>query len=466
MSFRTFLCWFWMMVGGVAMAQSKMVIVDSIMVSGNKRTHESIVLREMNIAKGDTIPFEKLDEYLQRNSELLLNTGLFNSAKLNVKNWGDNNQLDLSVELEETWYIFPLPILELADRNFNVWWSEQNRALNRINLGAHFYHTNFTGRRDYFKVLAQFGYTRKYEIKYRYPYLNKAKTLGFEAVVNFKQQRELQYNTINNKQQFYKDPDKFLYERAAAAVGLLHRPKIRTEHFYIASYLQNRVDDYVISDLNPNFFKQGTSLQRYFSLEYRFKYDTRDLRPYPTDGRYFTFEAVKNGLGIFDDLNNLSATVSYSHYFPLSEKWSTGHNLRVRGALIRKPQPFFNSQALGFGSSFVRGYEFYVIDGIDFFLSRNTVNYRLLNKNFNLGKYMLIKQFRKMPFRLYLTGFGDVGYANNPAFRSSNPISNRPLLGYGVGLNMVLYVDKVFIMEYSFNGENESGFFIRTQMGF
>ena len=456
------------------LGQNGNVIIDEIFIEGNKRTLDRIILRELDIKSGDTISLEVLTEELERNSLLLMNTSLFSKAQINIKNWKEDYKIDLTVELIEAWYIYPLPLFELADRNFNVWWSEFNRDLSRVNYGMHFYHSNFTGRRDYFKIHAQFGYTRKYEIRYTFPYLNKKQTLGLDFVSNYKEQKEIQINTFNNRQVFRRDDDKAIYNRYETELALTYRPKIKTRHTFSSWFSRHRIDETFISDKpevpdsleNPNFFQTDENFQRYIGLRYRFTRDTRDIRPYATKGSYFEFEAIKEGVGVFNDLNTLRTTISFSQYFPWSEKWSSGHNLRSRNALIRSKQPFFNSRGLGFGSSFVRGYEFYVIDGIDFFLSRNTLSYELFNKEFDMGKSMPLKAFRAVPLKIYLTTFGDVGYANNPSFADNNPFSNKPLFGYGVGLNLVLYYDKVFIFEYSFNGEQESGLFLRTQLGF
>ena len=456
------------------LGQNGNVVVDQILIEGNKRTLDRIILRELDVKSGDTISLEVLTDELERNSLLLMNTSLFSKAKINIKNWKEDYKVDLTVELVEAWYIYPLPLFELADRNFNVWWSEFNRDLSRVNYGMHFYHSNFTGRRDYFKIHAQFGYTRKYEIRYTFPYLNKKQTLGLDFVSNYKEQKEIQINTFNNKQVFRRNDDKAIYNRYETELALTYRPKIKTRHTFSSWFSRHRIDETFISDKpevpdsleNANFFQTDENFQRYIGLRYRFTRDSRDIRPYATKGSYFEFEVIKEGIGAFNDLNTLRTTISFSKYFPWSEKWSSGHNLRSRNALIRSKQPFFNSRGLGFGSSFVRGYEFYVIDGIDFFLSRNTLSYELFNKEFNWGKSMPLKAFRTVPLKIYLTAFGDVGYANNPSFADNNPFSNKPLYGYGVGLNLVLYYDKVFIFEYSFNGEQESGLFLRTQLGF
>ena len=78
-------------------------------------------------------------------------------------------EIGLSLEVKESWYIYPAPIFELADRSFNVWWKEMNCDFDRVNYGIRIDHLNLTGRKDKFKIKFQQGYTRKYELEYNFP---------------------------------------------------------------------------------------------------------------------------------------------------------------------------------------------------------------------------------------------------------------------------------------------------------
>ena len=175
------LLFFFLFFSSFLSAQLDYVVVDEVSFSGNKRTKAATILREMNFSAGDTLLLKDLPEQLETNRKLILNTTLFTLVKVNVSEWGNDNHIIVSIILQEQWYLFPFPIFELADRNFNVWWSEQNRALDRVNIGLRLTHYNFTGRRDKLKLTTQFGYTQKYELDYSLPYFNKKQTLGFNT---------------------------------------------------------------------------------------------------------------------------------------------------------------------------------------------------------------------------------------------------------------------------------------------
>ena len=71
-----------------------------------------------------------------------------------------------SNEIKEALFLYPIPIAELADRNFNVWVKEQKASFSRLNLGTYTYWLNATGRAELMKFTVLFGYTNKFEFNY------------------------------------------------------------------------------------------------------------------------------------------------------------------------------------------------------------------------------------------------------------------------------------------------------------
>ena len=129
---------------------------------------------------------------MEKNEKFILNTGLFTWGKINIKKWdARTNKVTLLIELAETWYIWPFPIFELADRNFNVWVNEFGASLSRVNFGVRLTHNNTTGNKDPLKLTLQAGYTQKYELNYTLPPLNKNQTIGVIADVFYAKNREI-----------------------------------------------------------------------------------------------------------------------------------------------------------------------------------------------------------------------------------------------------------------------------------
>ncbi len=446
-------------------AQPDFAVIDSISVLGNKKTRKAIVLREMMVHPGDTIMVEALPGLLERSEQLIMNTGLFNSAHIVYKNWeGATNRVHLQVAVEEAWYIYPVPLFELADRNFNVWWVEQGRSLNRINFGGEFAHLNISGRKDKLKLAVKYGYTRKYSLSYSLPYINKAQTVGLSADVTYLRNREINYATVDNKQEFYRDGENFLYERFRTHLGLGYRPGLNAFHDLALGYRQNRIGQDVVSELNPDFFLDGRTFQRFFMMSYQFTFDRRDVRPYPWKGALFYVSLEKDGLGIFEDRNALTMQAGYNRYFPMGSRWSFGAEASGKLSLIREEQPYNDNRALGFGNNSMHGYEFYIVDGMDMALLKTSLRFRLWETGIDFGKLIPISAFRSMPVRFHLSLNNDVGYANDPFTGKHNFLDNRMLWGGGLGLDIVLYYDKVIQIEYSFNDLMENGLFLHLNM--
>ncbi|MCB0633143.1 MAG: BamA/TamA family outer membrane protein [Saprospiraceae bacterium] len=445
---------------GIVEAQEGMIRIGAITIQGNQKTKDEIILRELLFKSGDLVPDSLLEVQMERSKDLVMNTGLFNEATFN-QSVGNEGEINLEIIVIETWYIYPVPVFELIDRNFNVWWVEQNRSLDRINFGIEFAHLNFTGQKDKLKLTAKYGYTRSYSLKYSFPYIDRAQTLGIVTEVAYARNRELNYNSIDNKQLFYKDTDgRFIFQRFWSEFGLIYRPGFHLTHGLRLRFQQNQVDDYIASELNPDFFLDGRKNQRFFSLRYHFTYDLRDVRSYPLEGNLFTAELIKDGLGFFSDRNALTLLTNYDHFWTLSDRWSTGFQFGVKLSMTRQQQPFNEYRAFGFGRNNLYGYEYYVVNGMDMALLKSFMRYRLFTKELNFGKFIPIKSFRKMPMKAYLSFNQGIAVVNDPYTSEVNPFSNRALWGGGLGLDIVLYYDKVFRIQYSYNHLFEHGLFL------
>ncbi len=441
------------------------VYVDEVTIEGNKKTRGSIIRRELLFQPGDTLLLSELGEILERSEQLVLNTGLFNAAQIVFKNWeGSTNRVHLHVKVEENWYLYPVPVFELADRNFNVWWVEQNRSLSRVNYGVEFTHLNLTGRRDKLNLRLNFGYTRNYRIRYSLPYFNAKQTLGFFSEVSYSQNKEVNYITRENKQEFYRREDRFVYERFHTNAGLSIRPGFRTNHAFILGFQQNRIDETVATELNPDYFLDQRQLQRFFSLIYQYSFENRDVRFYPWSGNFFAFTLEKDGLGVFSDRNALTVFSRYDQHFPFGKRWSLALGLRGKLSLIREQQPYNDNRAMGFLGNTPHGFEYYIIDGLDMVFFQSSLHFALFGAQVNFGKLMPIKAFRKMPIKLYLSLNNDAGYVNDPFAADDNFLSNTPLWGGGFGLDVVLFYDKVLRLEYSVNHLKEGGLFLHFNL--
>ncbi|HNC34753.1 MAG TPA: POTRA domain-containing protein, partial [Bacteroidia bacterium] len=100
------------------------IYVRQIVVTGNKVTRYSVIQRELAFSQGQTMKVAELDEKITKSRENLLNISLFNFVNINKQLIG--NDVYVIIDVVERWYIFPVPIFEVVDRNFWEWWRDKN----------------------------------------------------------------------------------------------------------------------------------------------------------------------------------------------------------------------------------------------------------------------------------------------------------------------------------------------------
>lgn len=143
-------------------------IVGDIKLNGNKKTRDFIILREMAFKKGEHIADKELDKLLELSRQQIMNTLLFVDVNVYVAA-KKGNVLIINVDLKERWYFFPTPYFRLVDRNFNQWWVDQKRSLDRVNYGIKFIQNNTTGRNDNLNIWFINGYTQQFTVRYDIP---------------------------------------------------------------------------------------------------------------------------------------------------------------------------------------------------------------------------------------------------------------------------------------------------------
>jgi len=445
---------------------SQSVTVTSIQVLGLKRTKEKIVLKELTFSVGDTILQNVIGPTLEKNRNNLLNLGIFNEASVNISEWDtDLDEVEILIEVKESWYIYLLPITDIADRNFNVWWNTYHHALDRLNLGAQLDFLNFTGHNDKFKAKLQFGYTPKQETEYRFPYFNKQQSLGLTVGVLHSINKEINYETRDNKENFLKLEDRKLQERWRGVVKLQYRPSIYVRHEIQTSFEHLKMDP-IILDYNPWLFRNGDIKHSELKATYSFEYDDRDLKIFPSKGIRVLLESEKTGWGKNDDENTFTTTASMEWNQQLGKKFQQ-RMIGIGHYSISRGQPsYLRYHALGYEQKFVRGYELYIIDGLDYSIGKYQISYDLLHTKVQLGKLIPVEEFRTMPLQLYLSLYAETGIVNDPFTRLDNPLANRWLYGGGFGLDILLYHNFLFQLNMNTNHLGEWGFFIHNKTSF
>ncbi len=446
------------------LSQSNFVIVDSILIEGNDRTKDYVLLQEMDFATGDTLDLAQITSIFKTNSDRLLGTGLFVFVKFNIGNLDAiSKKAKIILAVKESWYIFPVPILEITDRNFNEWYYDYNASLKRINYGIEFDYHNFSGNNDALGFKIQGGVTKKLELDYTNPNIIKSKNIGLDFNTLYKYSKEISYNTIGNKPAKYKNYEKNVIKLFRIRLGFIYRPSIQNKSTFKVYYFNNNISSTIANDYNPNFFGSGLR-QRYFSLKYIFEHDNRKFKIYPDRGYMINISLEKRGLGIFNDIDQLIVKSKIEKYFKVTNYFISGYVFGAKKQLLAGKYGYFNNIALGYRDDFLNGYELYVIDGEDYAYLKTAQRFRFLKGVLEMNKFMPIKQFKYIPYDFYFCINSDFGYVNNNLNFTYNDFTNRFLYGGGVSLDMIIY-NVLFRFSYSFNHTGESGFFFYISSG-
>ena len=445
--------------------QTDFVVIDSVHISGLKKTKSVVVTQEIDLHPGDTISLKMLAGRLLINEKRLLSIGIFTLASINIKNWNTElNTCNINIKVQENWYIYPYLIFELADRNFNVWRKEFNYSLKRVNFGAALNHINFTGHKDKLKIKLQGGYIRKFELAYDYPYLwNK---WGLSTNVLYTENREISYKTVSNKPVFYRsDDNKKVFFQHRASISLLHRANALHFQTLRLEYINATTDTFISGTLNPDFFGTRSNKIRYFLIDILARYDNTVYPLYPLGGHKLELNIRKEGLGIFNDVDNLWISASAEQHTPVLKNLIISNKIKFKIQTLHNSLPYFLNNALGYGENNITGYQLYVMDGRNFILSRNTLRYRILDKDFKTIKYAP-NQFKIMNAKLFIRFNFDVGFSDDPVFNAENPLTNHWQHGYGPGVDVILFNNFTVSAEYGITKFGESGFFFESGFNF
>jgi len=435
-----------------------LVVIDGIELKGNKTTIDRILLREITLKPGDTISYSELRARSKESQENLMNTSLFNFATIKdtLLRYKGMVHCYLKVEVVEQWYIWPLPIFELAERNFNAWWETKDMSL--INYGLFLDWRNFRGRKEHLKIILQLGYDEKLGFSYSVPYIDKKQTIGLSFGFHKKSNHKVSYITENNKVERIALIEKHAQKGYEAFLSVSHRASIYQTHHLEASYNDQNYAD-TIFEVNPDFYHGDSHRAQFFKLSYYYKNDHRDYKSFPLKGYYIDFVIENRGFGVFEgnDINLLSLKTNLRKFWKFHKRVFFGAGFTGRIANKRE-HPYFLSTGLGYGRDFVRGYEYYVVDGQDYVLLKTDFKFAIIPQQTVHLKF-LPAAFGKIPWAVYLSLYSDMAYSPGDKI-NGNTLKNELLIGYGAGINVVTYYDMVIRMEYSFNKMGEGGFFI------
>lgn len=442
----------------LSVSERERIIVGEIRLKGNKITRDKIILRELELYSGDTLSLTDFCRLSNQSRLNLLNRSIFNFVTIDTVRDAANTQLmHLEFNFIERWYFWPLPIFELADRNFNSWFS--SGKYDRVNYGVLLTHNNFRGRIEQFRILIRAGFNQNFSIRYDVPYLTRDQTLGLGFIAGISRNPEAAIANINDKQLFFKPALGYARENLYGGIIFSYRPAIRNTHSLMATLDYLKIADSILV-LNPDYSVNPDNKIHNLAFTYTFKHDYRDHKPYPLTGHYFDAELSFRKLFTETESPEFYALKSsFDFYKSIYNRVYWASNLTVRFS-DKSRQPYFLSSSFGFNNDIVRSYELYVVEGYNWGIMKNNIKYQLLKPRISQLPVIKSEKFNKIHYAIYLNLFGDFGYVRQRPDKLSSGLQNRLLHGFGLGLDFVTYYDLVFRFEYGVNHLHERGLFI------
>jgi outer membrane protein assembly factor BamA len=436
-------------------------IVTGIEISGNKVTKKQIVLRELTFGMNDTIISRDLQYHIERSTDNLLKTSLFNYVYFDTITEG-KNLLKIFIQLEERWYTWPEIHFNHADRNISAWW--QSKDFSRINYGLGLSQYNFRGRKEKISIRGVTGFTRQFALTYDGIHLDRKQEHSLNLAAFYDNQNQAVYITRENVPRVFSD-NHIIYRKQNYIVKYTYRHRLYNIHRFIISYVKYNISDTIIH-LNPAFLGAGKRQSDFLTFIYYFESDHTDLKYYPLNGSIFNCQLTYSGLlqSGFDKLELRTGFYKFYKFFPgfygsAGLKIQLAHKSRI---------PYIITMGLGY-DDFLRGYENYVIDGNNFLLFKSSVKYELLPFRIIKLNFLPVRQFNKIHISSYLNLFFDAGYVHDyyPGDKVfGNSLVDKPLYSGGIGIDMVTYYDKMLRIDLALNSMGDLGLFVSLEQKF
>lgn len=406
-------------IDSVSMNNDSYFIVDSIQIIGNDVTEEFVILDELTFSKGDSVTTVELDY----NRERIYSLGIFTTVKIIPLRLNQLNIIEINVE--ESWYIYPIPFAELKDKDWD-----------KISFGIDLIIQNFRGRNELLKLKGSLGFEKSLHINYINPNLIKDENIFLRT--------SLLYRNVKNKSLTAETLAGYDFEQKNIAAdltigkrfGLFQRAGISFRFDYIET-------PFFIKGINAS----NSRIDRYPTLGLTYSYDTRDLVQFPKEGIFFSTILDFKGLGI-NDINYQILSLDFREYRKVFDELISKWRVTTRqsfGELI----PFYDYSFLGFGER-IRGHFSEQQEGDSYYLASLEFYYPFV-KDFSLAlTFIPLVPENLLTYRVAVYGqlFGDTGFTK---FKSS-PVSLKDFnTGFGTGLTVLVLPYNLIRFELAFD---------------
>lgn len=305
-------------------SETPRIYIDQIRVSGNTRTLDEVIRRELRLREGDPYNITKINRSKQR----LQNLGFFEKVDFKTKRINQTDKVDIEIEIKEK---------KTGELNLGIGYSTVDKAT--ANAGIKERNLFGTGRELGLNLQKS---TNRFagEVNYTKPYfLDRAIDVGFDL-------SKYQLNKRNT----------LVYDQDSNGITL-------RGDYSITEFLKHQIrysfSDETIANVDSTASQNIQSLKGSFTksiIGHSFLYDKRDSRIDPKDGYYISLSQDYTGVG--GDIKNIKYEGSSGLYLPT---FSEDYILKflVRGGYVDGlGQDVRSNSAFFLGGNSFRGFQF------------------------------------------------------------------------------------------------------------
>lgn len=418
---------------------SAKIFVDKIIIFGNEVTREEVIRREMETRENQVMNPEVFKEDIER----LYNLGLFNKIDVIPVPLGDN-KINLMITVEETFYIIPVPVLNIKESDFK-----------KIQVGANILWRNFAGMNQTLGAGFALGYEPYVNLFYYNPWLGRKNhfftsfNLSYFKSVN---KSIPNFNTpgdLHNKSDIA-DFDNINF-KAEYSIG-----KFYSKYFSVSAALG--YNSIAVSEYQPGRTVSTTGKDKFMTLSLNLNYDRRNNVFYTTYGSYFNAKYIRYN-SFNDEISFNKLSFDLRKFVPLKIAKDYNITFSSRG-LYSMPfsgsVPVYLHEVLGY-DNLIRGWNGKVIDGEYILCSFNELRIPLIKPFYvNGSNHIFLKSlpvFKDISYKygLYISPFFDIGAVWN-RFGDFNKTEFRS--GYGLGLDAILPFNIVGRLDFALRNQD------------
>lgn len=301
------------------------VYVERINITGNNRTRENVIRREIDLAEGDAFNRVLLDIAERRLNRL----NYFSGVSISTDRGSAPDRIIITVAVTEQ------PTGELS---FGIGYSTSDGFVGDISVTE----KNFLGRGQYVKVSGSYGQTTtRYEFEVREPFfLGRRVSFGFDIF-----RRELSENNFRN------------FDELSTGGGISFGFPLRDDELTLNTNYNFRIRDIEISSSTSSPVIRDSAGETTSSLVgYSIVNNTVDSIKLPRGGIYASFAQDIAGLG--GDSEYVRTRAEGRGYYPIVSDWeiigmlsAKGGHITSWGARLKLQDQFF------IGGETVRGFQ-------------------------------------------------------------------------------------------------------------